>query len=67
MPNILLEISGEITLETPRHILIKLKKTKHKGRILKAARNIQGKPHMLKSFQQKFCRPEGNGRIYLKY
>jgi len=37
----LLEISGEITLETPRHILIKLKKTKHKGRILKAAREKQ--------------------------
>ena len=39
---------------TPRHILIKLAKTKHKERILKAARekatsNIQGKPHMLNS------------------
>ena len=36
----------------PRHILIKLPKTKHKERILKAAReistnNIQGKPHTL--------------------
>ena len=35
----------------PRHILMKLIKTKHKERILNAARektsNIQGKPHML--------------------
>ena len=38
---------------TPTHILIKLAKTKHKERILKAARekqqatsNIQGKQHM---------------------
>ena len=59
----------------PRHILIKLTKTKHKERILKATRekqvtsnitsNIQGKPQLI--FQQKLCRPEGNGRIYLKY
>ena len=38
-------------INTPRHILIKLIKTKHKERILNAARektsNIQGKPHML--------------------
>ena len=34
---------------TPRHILIKLTKTKHKERILKAASNIQGKPHMFNS------------------
>ena len=38
----------------PRHILIKLTKTKHKERILKAARekptsNTEGKPHMLNS------------------
>ena len=33
----------------PRHILIKLTKTKHKERILKAASNIQGKPHMFNS------------------
>ena len=37
----------------PRHILIKLTKTKHKERILKATREkqqltIQGKPHMFK-------------------
>ena len=37
----------------PRHILIKLMKTKHKERILKAAKggstsNIQGKPQTLK-------------------
>ena len=35
---------------TPRHILIKLTKSKHKEKILKAAReatsNIQGKPHV---------------------
>ena len=38
----------------PRHILVKLTMTKHKERILKAARekqqlNIQGKPHTLNS------------------
>ena len=38
----------------PRHTLIKPAKTKHKERILKAARekatsNIQGKPHTLNS------------------
>ena len=37
----------------PRHILIKLTKTKHKERIFnskgEATRNIQGKPHMLNS------------------
>ena len=34
---------------TPRHILIKLTKTKNKKRILKATRNIQGKPHTFNS------------------
>ena len=39
---------------TPRHILIKLTKTKHKERILKGSKgeatsNIQGKPHTLNS------------------
>ena len=56
---------------TPRHILVKLTKTKHKEIILKAAKEEQqvtykGNPIQL-IFQQKFCRPEGNGRIYLKY
>ena len=56
-----------------RHILIKLAKTKHKERILKVAREKQqvtykGNPYVLQLiFQQKLCRPEGNGRIYLKY
>ena len=57
----------------PRHILIKQKKTKHKERILKAAREKQqvtykGNSYILQLiFQQKLCRAEGNGRIYLKY
>ena len=34
---------------TPRHILIKLRKTKHKERLLKATSTIQGRPHMLNS------------------
>ena len=56
---------------TPRHILIKLTKSKHKERLLKAARGKQqvtykGNPICLTAdFQQKFCRPEGNGTIYL--
>ena len=58
---------------TPRHILIKLTKSKHKERLLKAARGKQqvtykGNPICLTAdFQQKFCRPEGNCKIYLKY
>ena len=56
-----------------RHILIKLTKTKHKERILKAAREKQqvtykGNPiHLTADLSVKLCRPEGNGRIYLKY
>ena len=52
---------------------IKLTKSKHKERILKAAREKQkvtykGNPICLTAiFQEKLCRPEGNGRIYLKY
>ena len=54
---------------TPRHILVKLTKTKHKEIILKVAKEEQqvtykGNPIQL-IFQQKFCRPEGNGRIYI--
>ena len=58
---------------TPRHILIKLTKSKHKERLLKAARGKQqvtykGNPICLTAdFQQKFCKPEGNCKIYLKY
>ena len=60
---------------TARHILIKLTKTKHTKNIKsskgKATSNIQGKPHTLNRnpicFQQKLCRPERKGRIYLKY
>ena len=57
---------------TPRDILIKLTKIKHKERILKAAREKQhitynGNPIYLTDFQQKLCRLEGNGRIYIKY
>ena len=58
---------------TPRHILIKLTKTKHKGRILKAARKKQqvtykGNPiHITADLPAETRRPEGYGRIYLKY
>ena len=58
---------------TPRHTLIKVTKTKHKERILKATREKQqvtckGNPiHLTTIFQQKLCRPEGNGRIYLNH
>ena len=44
----------------PRYILIKLSKIKHKEKILKATREKQ------LIFQQKLCKPEGSGRIYLK-
>ena len=58
---------------TPRQILIKLTKTKHKERILKSAWEKwqvtqKGNPIYLKLiFQQKLCRPERNGRIHFKY
>ena len=57
---------------TPKYILIKLTKTKYKERVLNASREKQVtykiNPKSLKLiFQQKLCRPEGNGRIYLKY
>ena len=54
---------------TPRYIIIKLTKTKHKERILKSAREKQqvtykGNPIGFKLiFQQKLCRPEGDDRI----
>ena len=56
----------------PQRILIKLK-TKHKERILKAAREKQqvtykGNPiHLTCHLSAKFFRPEGKGRTYLKY
>ena len=57
----------------PRHILIKLTKTKHKERILRGAREKQqvmykGNPMGLTAdVSAETLRPEGNGRIYLKY
>ena len=57
----------------PKHILIKLTKTEHKERILKAAREKQQAtyretPYVEQLiFHQKLCRPEGNGTMYLKY
>ena len=57
----------------PRHILIKLTKTKYKERILKAARKKQqviykGNPiHLTADLSAETLHPEGNGRIYLKY
>ena len=57
----------------PKHIVIKLTKTKHKERILKAAREKQqitykGNPICLTAdFSAETCRPEGNGRMSIKY
>ena len=45
---------------TPRHILIKLTKIKHKEQILKAAREKQ-------QITNKLFRPGGNGRTYSKW
>ena len=58
---------------TPRHILIKLTKTKHKERILIAAREKQhitykGNPiDLTADLSAETLQPEGNGRQYLKY
>ena len=56
----------------PRHILIKLTKTKQKETILKAAREKQvtykGNPiHLTADLSAETLHAEGNGRIYLKY
>jgi len=57
---------------TLRHISVKLTKTKYKEKILKATRQKQQitQKEILISlsidFQQKLCRPEAGGRIYLK-
>ena len=57
---------------TPRHILIKLTKTKHKERILKAAREKQQVTNkgnhicLTADLSAEICR-QGNNRIYLKY
>jgi len=56
----------------PRHILIKLTKTKHKERILKAAREKQQVTNkgnhicLTADLSAEICR-QGNNRIYLKY
>jgi len=58
---------------TPRHILIKLTKTKHKERTLKAAREKQQVPykgnpiHLTADLSAETLQARGNGRIYLKY
>ena len=57
---------------TPRHILIKLMKIKHKEQILKAAREKQQITHkripirITADLSGQLFRPEGNGRKYLK-
>ena len=57
----------------PRHILIKLTKTKHKEKVLKAAREKQqvtykGNPiHLIADLSAETLQARGNGRIYLKY
>ena len=58
--------------KTPRHILIKLTKTKHKERLLKAAREKQqvtykGNPiHLTADLSAETLQVIGNGRVYLK-
>ena len=58
---------------TPRHILIKLKKTKHKEKILKAAREKQQVTYkgnticLTADLSAETPQARGNGRIYLKY
>ena len=57
----------------PRYMLIKLTKTKHKEKILKAAREKQqvtykGNPiHSTADLLAETLQARGNGRIYLKY
>ena len=57
---------------TPRHILIKLTKIKHKEQILKAAREKQQITHkgipirITADLSIETLQPEGNGRTYLR-
>ena len=57
---------------TPRHILIKLTKTKHKEIILKAAREKQqvtykGNPiHLTADLSAETLQAIGNGKVYFK-
>ena len=57
----------------PRYILIKLTKTKHKERILKAAKEKQqvtykGNPiHLTADLSAETLQARGEGRIYFKY
>ena len=57
---------------TPRHILIKLSKIKHKEKILKAAREKQQLIYkriplrLTADLSTKLCKTEGSGRTYLK-
>ena len=57
---------------TPRHIQIKLTKTKHKERILKAAREKQqvtykGNPiHLTADLSVETLQAIGNGKVYFK-
>ena len=57
---------------TPRHILIKLTKIKHKEQILKAAREEQQITHkeiplrITADLSIEILQARGNGRIYLK-
>ena len=58
---------------TPRHILIKLTKTKHKERRVKAAREKQQVAYkanpirLTADLSAETLQARGNGRIYLKY
>ena len=60
-------------INMPRHVLSKLTKSKHKERILKAAREKQQvtyKENLIRftaDLSAETCRPEGIGRIYIKY
>ena len=66
-------LSTRNPLQTSRHILIKLTDTKHKERILKAAREKQqvtykGNPIFLTAdLLAETLQARGNGRIYLKF
>ena len=59
----------------PRHILMKLTKTKHKERILKAKTakkkqqlTYKGNPiYLIADLSTETLQVRGNGRIYLKY
>ena len=54
-------------INTPRHLLMKLTKTKHKENIRSSKGEATSNIHLTADLSAETLRARGNGRIYLKY